>query len=451
MEMDATSPSLSNPPSRSLRTRPRAIVPPTAIPPTGPSLTATPAITDLPMASLAETAGHTSTRAQPFAGWLARPVHHVHTPVPQSTHGVSGLCLARPFNQMGLAGNPPSPSNAGSVIMEEQNESSGSQQMPIAPPTTVVETAAHRSPEEQAEIDQMMALASKHGYICCAQELIMKEVALAITSKMIQRSGNHIYQMATFAVPNIPLEVAEKIFLSEYVTLEEGTTKEWKLTSISAVSAVLNPILSQFGCCCTGGLKTFQSKSQPVVRVMAKLLPDFEASYYRTSNGLERLHLSLQYALITEHGEIAWPKDSTRREIAFSQQEEDEIREEVLAQVLELANAGVPLSPGWWRQIGQEERAAEVEAELTAPRQAKRAKRAPLAPKAKRVKKPKLRRFTQESYDIESIEADKKVSTKAKVLYLVRWVGWEEPTWEPLVVLKDTEALQQWKVHQGSR
>jgi hypothetical protein len=155
--------------------------------------------------------------------------------------------------------------------------------------------------------------------------------------------------------------------------------------------------------------------------------------------------------LITEHGEIAWPKDSTRREIAFSQQEEDEIREEVLAQVLELANAGVPLSPGWWRQIGQEERAAEVEAELAAPRQAKRAKRAPLAPKVKRVKKPKLRRFTQESYDIESIEADKKVSTKAKVLYLVRWVGWEEPTWEPLVVLKDTEALQQWKAHQGSR
>ena len=40
-------------------------------------------------------------------------------------------------------------------------------------------------------------------------------------------------------------------------------------------------------------------------------------------------------------------------------------------------------------------------------------------------------RFTKESFEVEQILAQKKVSSKAKVLYLVRWVGYD-PSWEAL-------------------
>ena len=66
----------------------------------------------------------------------------------------------------------------------------------------------------------------------------------------------------------------------------------------------------------------------------------------------------------------------------------------------------------------------------------------------KKKKVPRARRqprFTKEVYQIESILEEKKVTTKEKLIYLVRWVGWVDPTWEPLLLLKDTEALQDWK------
>ena len=52
--------------------------------------------------------------------------------------------------------------------------------------------------EEEAEFAQMMAVVTKYGYMCQPEETLIKEVAVAISSKMIQCSGDHIYQMATF-------------------------------------------------------------------------------------------------------------------------------------------------------------------------------------------------------------------------------------------------------------
>ncbi|KAL1528619.1 hypothetical protein AB1Y20_009957 [Prymnesium parvum] len=59
----------------------------------------------------------------------------------------------------------------------------------------------------------------------------------------------------------------------------------------------------------------------------------------------------------TEHGELHWPKDNHRREIRVSAEEEALLRSELLVDVQELANQGEQLSPGWWRQLGDESKA----------------------------------------------------------------------------------------------
>ena len=120
--------------------------------------------------------------------------------------------------------------------------------------------------------------------------------------------------------------------------------------------------------------------------------------------------------------------------------------EQALSDAQDFAGAGRPLSPGWWRQLGREQRAQEVEHELAHPPRKSAPSRQPRMKRCiRKDKTPKQPRFTKETYEIEAIVEEKKVASKAKVLYLVRWVGWVDPTWEPLIVLKDTEALQDWR------
>ena len=58
------------------------------------------------------------------------------------------------------------------------------------------------------------------------------------------------------------------------------------MSTVNEVSSVMRPILLESGCRCAGGIKAFQAKSQPVIRVFAKLLPEFHASHFRTDEGL---------------------------------------------------------------------------------------------------------------------------------------------------------------------
>jgi hypothetical protein len=98
----------------------------------------------------------------------------------------------------------------------------------------------------------------------------------------------------------------------------------------------------------------------------------------------------------------------------------------------------------------------KVEHDLANPRAAAAAARAAAAPPKKR----KRSRFTKETYEIDVILAEKKVSGKEKKIFLVRWCGYDsswEPargsgqvggpleTWEPLLLVAPTEAYEAWR------
>ena len=147
------------------------------------------------------------------------------------------------------------------------------------------------------------------------------------------------------------------------------------------------------------------------------------------------------YALLDENGELHPPKDTDRNEIALTPQEVHEIRAQVVSDALALGEMGMPLSPGWWRQLGDETEAQMAEAMvqnvMTAPMTA-----------------PGQRKRRADHYEIESIVGEQ------RGWFLVRWAGyhpsWEAwrimgevgspvETWEQLRAIKNSEALRAWR------
>lgn len=114
------------------------------------------------------------------------------------------------------------------------------------------------------------------------------------------------------------------------------------------------------------------------------------------------------YSLLGESGDLHPPKDSNRNEIALTTQEEHDIRAQVLSDAMALAQRGAPLSPAWYRQLGDGAAAQMAEARLdnlsTAP--------APAAGKRRRW----------DTYEVEAIVNEE------RGWYLVRWAGYH-PSW----------------------
>jgi hypothetical protein len=288
-----------------------------------------------------------------------------------------------------------------------------------------------RSKESEAEIEQMMTLAKKHGYSLRPDAELNQELGVEIVRRMKPRRGNDVYQMMTFNIPCFPRGLMEKTFLSENLKEETDQSLEWKLTTLVAVGARIAPIISASGSVCSGVTTAFRTKSQPVIRNVAHLVADFEASHVLLPSGLSRAYFNGMYVIISEHGVISWPKDNNRNEIAFPDSEEKEIRQHVLSDMLAIAGNGHPISPGWWRQLGNEAKAREVEAELAKPKGRKRSKPQLRPHRSKQPRQPRLPRTKPQFWDVAEIVAERKVATKAKRVYLVRWAGYDA-AWETM-------------------
>ena len=312
--------------------------------------------------------------------------------------------------------------------------------------TALVEAGEPEIPEEEEERAQLRALAAKFNVTLMPTGALLSTLGRAILGKMIQRTGDSIYQILTVSMPYFPIALLEDYLPTESRQEEEGTIW-WELSSMDALLSMVPILSSASDSNCAGLSKYFRAKSQPVFRVIATLMPDMEITYAPIDSDVGTVTFTGQYALVTEMGESHLPKDKNKREMLFDPETIAAVMEQALSDAQAFAGAGHPLSPGWWRQLGREQRAQEVEYALAHPRAASASSRQPRVRgiRKQKARQPRQPRFTTETYEIEAIIDEKKVTSKAKVLFQVRWVGWTDPTWEPLLVLKDTEALQEWR------
>ena len=97
--------------------------------------------------------------------------------------------------------------------------------------------------------------------------------------------------------------------------------------------------------------KALQPPSAKWIRVIATLIPDLEISWVRAQpEGREKLYVNMNYVLLDEDGEMHLPKDSKRREISVTAQEETAFRAAVVEDLMNMSTKGMPLSPAYYRQ-----------------------------------------------------------------------------------------------------
>lgn len=293
-------------------------------------------------------------------------------------------------------------------------------------------------------METLRALAAKYNFSLIPKDSLLRELGYGIAKRMVKRRGNDVYQMLGFNLPYFPRELLKEIFPTSSVSEESPKQMCWVLATHQELNS-LSPLLQKSCCVCAGLTKAFQSASERVIRVVAKLMPPFEITHEVSGMGAEKCFLNGMYLLATEAGELHMPKGNNRRELEVPMQTCQELRKGVREDVLLLGQQGASLSPGWWRHLGDEERARSAEEALAN------------SSINRRTRVRTRRAASTESFEIEAIVSEE-MRGRSK-MYLVRWAGYEaswepwringqpgEPieTWEPAHLVKNTEALEAW-------
>ena len=118
-----------------------------------------------------------------------------------------------------------------------------------------------------------------------------------------------MYQSVAISLPNVPLEFARQTFF--FATQEPdivlGTTT-WNVPMMDQTSAVFGFIFQDASPSCTGASKAFKTPSEPVVRVIATIMPGAIISHVVNKRGMSKLYINFTYALVDETGEVHPPE-----------------------------------------------------------------------------------------------------------------------------------------------
>jgi hypothetical protein len=233
-------------------------------------------------------------------------------------------------------------------------------------PAALITTLGARVSIVSRETEQMMALATKLGYTVSPTVEWERELANSVLTRMIARSGIDLYQAAAYNIPSFPLQAAEAILPA--ACLVHGTpagVSTWCFDTARAVNAFLTKLLAvaktRHGRMSAGATKALKTKSERVIRVVAHVLEGMEISHVVLASGLVRLYVNFTYVLADETGEMHAPKDTERNEIALHPDLERRTRRMILANVRVMGRRRLPLSAGWWRQLGEEKKARAVD------------------------------------------------------------------------------------------
>ena len=228
---------------------------------------------------------------------------------------------------------------------------------PSPAPSRTIVTARER------KINQMLELAEELGYSCTSHEVYLKDLATNIAAHLRNRSGLATSQTACWSEANFPLDLARQLFAMASVqpSTSRGTTT-WLCENMQQVDAVFGSLFEDHHHMCYGATKALQAPSEPVIRVLATMMPPVEISHVVLARGVIRLQINMMFVLIDEHGEMHAPKDNERREIELQQDLISELRAQAAKDAACLADLGAQLSAGWYRQLGREQAAQMAEA-----------------------------------------------------------------------------------------
>ena len=313
-------------------------------------------------------------------------------------------------------------------------------------PTKAIKVTV-RAIQPYCKASGFLAQANKLGFQVTPQRQVEEEFMLSIAKRLVPRLGSNLYQVASYVLEGYTLNSVRALMNNAYEQEGGGRTSvRWHVPTFNDLCMLLSDRMGALPTLSAGISRGQMAPSESCIRVVATMLPPMELSWWQPPTGRGRLQVQFMYALVMGDGDIHPPKDNKRREMNLAARELADLKVATLQDVLAMANRGFPLSPAWWRQIGQESLAQQTEANLRA-----------LSAGPNRSKRRKLSMAT---FPIDSIR-DERVHN-GDIQYLVRWEGyhssweaWRMPgfsgqpgdpveTWEPSAMVKNTQALLNW-------
>lgn len=307
-------------------------------------------------------------------------------------------------------------------------------------------TVAERQVKMRLDIE-----ADDIGYCLVPKDMYIAELKMAILPKLIARNMSNLSQSTTVTFQCFPWKVVWEIFPASLRVPEEDTypahTAIFKATTMDECQLVMGDLMET--ATSSGLTRSLKTISEKYCRRVAIVVPSTKWTYSRSEAGTTTLHGNLMYALMTDSGDICWPKDSSNSEIYFTAEEENSIRSKVRGDVKRIIEKGVqPMSDDFYLMCG-----------LSPPERGRKKKvsnstRTTQSP----AKSPKAK---VQKFDVDAILEERPSNGKAVKWYRVRWAGyspswetwrrWGTPgspleTWEPLCHVKGTEALAAWEL-----
>ena len=301
----------------------------------------------------------------------------------------------------------------------------------------------------EQKVEQLTTLAASLGFVCMPNTFYRQQFLHALVIRLVHRVGKNVYQAPAFSMPLFPRSAALMLLGSANQTCCTATTVTWDFNDLTDLSAFFGSMLSETGKTQAGLTRALQAPSESTAKTLATIIPPVKISSVVCPQKGEVVYINMLYVLSDGNGEVHFPKDDNRLEIAFLPPMVTAIRQKIRADALRLLSQGVPLSSAWLRQLGVEN--SLILQTVAAEEQHQKAPRLLTEKKAKRKRG---------HFEIECILKERRTVGKARRWYLVRWAGydpsWEAwrihgrvgeqlETWEPATVVKNTEALATWK------
>ena len=320
--------------------------------------------------------------------------------------------------------------------------------------TPIVESLAPRVAKQDNKVIEMHAQAATLGYACSSLDKLRKSLGASIASRMRPRQGKFIWQTATGSVENFPRSAALQLLPETMRTGSRENGCIWEVNLMEDLATIIGPLIAQSTSFSAGATKALFTDSERVVRVVATIIPTLKL-LWKERQGIDCLYFEFQYVLADEDGEMHSPKDGNRIEKALGPELERSIREQILADVRVMADAGAPMGPGFLRQLGRLDEAAAVEACLHRMQET-----APAPALTLNEKRKKRTRTSSLTWTVKNILDERPQTSTTEASFLVEWdgyhVSWERyratglpgqpvTTWEPLTFLINNEALHAWR------
>jgi hypothetical protein len=317
-----------------------------------------------------------------------------------------------------------------------------------------------------AQINELRERALSLGQVCSPIERLAKGLATGLARRLAQRVGEFIFQTVAFSLDNFTVDAATQLLPAWLVTCDNATVKTWVADTSDKVTEVFSPLLlMQSEYACGGSSRALRTASDKVIRVVATPMPDLVISWADVKE-TDRLYINFQYVLFDEAGELHPPKNGDKCEIELDGALETALRQQVFSDLSKMYEKGLPLAPGFLRQLGREEEALATEAMLCNRPQMRETSEESTEEESTEEERGMLTLKSSGSWEIDRIVDQKPSTGRARWWYLVRWAGyhptWEawringnpaDPieTWEPETVVLNTEAMVAWREAQAGQ